>query len=80
MTELLFKDEVYAIVGAALEVHRCLGSGFLEPVYQEALEVEYRIRELPFEAQKPWGYCTKTNLCARSTWATSFTMERSSLS
>ena len=36
MNELLFKEEVFKIVGAAIEVHRELGSGFLEPVYQEA--------------------------------------------
>jgi len=53
MTELLYKEEVFAIVGAAIEVHRELGPGFLEAVYQEALEVELRERGIPFEAQKP---------------------------
>ena len=38
--ELLFKDEVYAIIGAAIEVQRTLGSGVLEAVYQEAFELE----------------------------------------
>ena len=50
---LLLKDEVYAVVGAAIEVHRELGPGFLEAVYQEALEMELRQRAIPFEAQKP---------------------------
>ncbi len=53
MTNLLLKDEVYAIIGAAIEVHRELGSGFLEPVYQEALEIELASRQIPFESQKP---------------------------
>jgi len=53
MTELFLKDEVFAIVGAAIEVHRELGPGFLEAVYQEALEMEMRDRNIPFEAQKP---------------------------
>ena len=53
MTDLIFKDEAYAIVGAAIEVHRELGSGFLEAVYQEALQMELHERGIPFEAQKP---------------------------
>lgn len=52
MTELLFKEEVFKIVGAAIEVHRELGPGFLEPVYQEAIAIELRALEIPFEAQK----------------------------
>ena len=49
--ELILKDEVYAIVGAAIEVHRVLGSGFLEPVYQEAMDIESTTRQLPYKAQ-----------------------------
>ncbi len=41
----------YAILGAAMEVHRVLGCGYSEPVYQEALEYEFRDRAIPFEAQ-----------------------------
>src|ERR1041385_7519272 len=52
MPELLLKDEVYEVVGAAMEVYWQLGTGFLEPVYQEALEIELRHRRIPFEAQK----------------------------
>ena len=50
--ELLYKEEVYAIVGAMQEVYYQLGPGFLEPVYQEALEIELARRGIPFEAQK----------------------------
>ena len=42
----------HEIIGAAIEVHRELGPGFLEPVYQEAFEMEMRERSIPFEAQK----------------------------
>ena len=49
---LLFKDEVYQIVGAAMQVANHLGCGFLEAVYQEALEIEFRDRQIPHEPQK----------------------------
>jgi GxxExxY protein len=52
MAELLYRSEVFAIMGAAMEVHTVLGAGFLEPVYQEALAVEFMARQLPFESQK----------------------------
>jgi hypothetical protein len=50
--ELILGDECYAIVGAAMEVHSELGPGFLEAIYQEALEIELGGRRIPFEAQK----------------------------
>ncbi len=51
MTEILFKDLSYAIVGAAMEVHKILGGGFLEAVYQAALEHELELRKIPFGKQ-----------------------------
>jgi GxxExxY protein len=51
--ELIFKDEVYRIVGAAIEVSNNLGCGFLEAVYQEVLGMEFQDAGIPFEAQRP---------------------------
>ena len=53
MTELILEDETYAVTGAAIEVHRALGPGFLEKVYQEAMQIELSARSIPFEAEKP---------------------------
>jgi GxxExxY protein len=52
MTELILKEEVYQIIGAAMDVYYTLGRGFLEPIYQEALQIELGRRNIPFESQK----------------------------
>ena len=52
MTELLLKDEVYRVIGCAFEVYNDLGCGFLEPIYQEAFELELTDQGISYEAQK----------------------------
>ena len=52
MPELVLGEEVYQIIGAAIEVYWQLGRRFLEPVYQEALEVELSRRRIPFQCQE----------------------------
>jgi len=51
--DLLYKDEAYAIVGAAMEVYNELGPGFAENIYQEAPAMELRERNIPFVEQQP---------------------------
>jgi GxxExxY protein len=52
MTELVFEEESYQIRGAIFEVYREMGCGFLEAVYQECLEKEFRRQSIPFVARK----------------------------
>ena len=49
--KLIYEDETYAIKGAVFEVYKTMGAGFFESVYQECLEEELRIREIPFTSQ-----------------------------
>ena len=50
--ELLYRDEVYRIIGACLAVHKDKGNGFVEPVYQDALEIELELSGITFDAQR----------------------------
>ncbi|MCF7956645.1 MAG: GxxExxY protein [Phycisphaerae bacterium] len=50
--DLLYSDLTRKIIGAAMEVHSTLGPGFLENVYEEALAVEFQLRNIRFERQK----------------------------
>jgi GxxExxY protein len=48
---MLYPDESYRLLGACFEVHRDKGCGFLEPVYQEWLEIELAFQHIPFIAR-----------------------------
>ena len=48
-----YDQELYAIIGAAMEVQNELGMGFLELVYHDALNVELGLRGIPYETEKP---------------------------
>ena len=47
-----FKEESFKIIGAAFKVYNTLGHGFLEAVYQEALEIEFQRQGIPYEREK----------------------------
>lgn len=52
MEDIIYKDEAYKIVGAMISVHKELGCGYLEAVYQEAIEIEFSLQGIPFEREK----------------------------
>jgi GxxExxY protein len=58
MSELIYRDESYAIMGACFEVYNEKGSGFLEPIYHDCLQLEFGLRSIPFlhEPQLPLTY------------------------
>ena len=51
-TNNTYDQELYAIIGAAMEVQNELGEGFLELVYHDALNMELRLRDIPYETEK----------------------------
>jgi GxxExxY protein len=51
MSELLFKKETYQIIGGCLTVYKDKGHGFVEPVYQDCMEIELNHLEIPFNSQ-----------------------------
>jgi len=52
MTDIIYKDESYRLIGCCFEVYNEKGCGFLESVYQECLEIELELQGIPFSRQK----------------------------
>ena len=50
-SKIIYKEESYAIVGACMKVHRALGPGFLEAVYEEVVEKEFIVQNIPYRRQ-----------------------------
>ena len=53
VTELIYKEESYATIGACFGVYKDKGCGFLEPVYHECLEIEFESQSIPFLSKPP---------------------------
>ena len=51
---LIYREEVYRIIGLCMEVHRILGKGHSEVVYKDALEYEFSINQIPFSREKSY--------------------------
>ncbi len=63
------QDEYYKIIGLCMEVHRVLGGGLLEAVYKEALEIEFKIHDIPYEREKEFKIHYKENLLKKRFFA-----------
>lgn len=54
MTDIIYKEESFKIIGLCMEVHNNLGKGFLEIVYKDALEYEFNKNNIPYEREKEY--------------------------
>ncbi len=61
-TEIIYKELSYKVVGCAMEVHKLLGVGFLESVYEEAFKIELASKKIPFESQKKYPVIYKKKI------------------
>ena len=55
MNDIIYKEESYKIIGLCMEVHNNLGAGFLEIVYKDALEYEFKKGNVRYEREKQYG-------------------------
>ena len=69
MSDILYKDESYAIVGVLFDVYNNLGSGFSEIVYKDALEYELKQHAIPFQREKEYRVAYKDIYLAHKFYA-----------
>jgi GxxExxY protein len=69
MSEIIYKDESYKIIGICFEVYKNLGAGFLEIVYKDALEYEFRKAGIHFEREKEYIVCYKDKILPHKFYA-----------
>lgn len=69
MEKIILKEESYRIVGICMEVYNTLGPGFLEDVYKDALEYEFKIAGIPYQREKMYSVKYKDITLARHYYA-----------
>ena len=62
MSKLIYEKKTYGIIGACMEVHRHLGHGLKEIVYQDALEIEFRLRNIPYQRERKYEVVYKNKI------------------
>ena len=69
MTDILYKEEVYEIVGVCMNVYNELGYGFLEVVYKDAMEIEFTENEMAHQREKEFPVIYKRRQLKRTFFA-----------
>lgn len=69
MTNLLYKEEVYNVVGICMDIYNTLGFGFLEVVYKDAMEIEFGENEMEYQREKEFPVIYKGRKLKRTLFA-----------
>jgi len=69
MEPLIFREEAFTIIGKCIEVHRILGNGFLEAVYKDALEYEFKSSSIPYSRETCFQIPYKDSILQRKYYA-----------
>jgi GxxExxY protein len=76
MEDILYKNEIYEIIGLCMEVHNYLGYGFLEIVYKDALEIEFKENLMMYEREKEFTISYKQHILPRKFYSDFFVMDK----
>lgn len=69
MDKVVYKDESFSIMGKCMEIHNKLGPGFLEVVYKDALEYEFKKNGIPFQREKEFEVAYKDTILPHKFYA-----------
>ena len=76
MSELIYKDEAFQIVGCCMEVHRELGKGHDEVIYKDALQVEFSLKQIAFSREQQYTVSYKGVVLPHKYFADFVAMEK----